>query len=52
MKLKSNSPAQPSGGAEGERGLNEAAPFELQANDKILISLADDFQAPTPYSFI
>jgi len=56
MRLKSNSPAQPSGGDEGDGDIQGfqrgTAPFELRADDEILIFLADDALAPPRSVFV
>lgn len=55
MRLKSNSPAQPSGGDEGDGDagfLRGTAPFELRADDEILIFLADGALAPPRSVFV
>lgn len=55
MRLKSNSPAQPSGGDEGDGDtevLRRTAPFELRADDEILIFLADGALAPLRSVFV
>lgn len=56
MRLKSNSPAQPSGGNEGDgdaQGFQRGtAPFELRVDDEILIFLADGALAPPRFVFV